>query len=655
MRLFIKSEPHPKRKADTKAWRLIFSIGLVDQLAHRLIFDGLVDHIVSQWPYGEEQLGIGFSDDQVRKSMENFLSHMSPGDHCDWDDASSWDWSFNECDSKFAELHKRSIYSLPSNEDESIAYQNWLFAVSGVYQFINNKVIATSDGFLYPQDWFTAPGIMPSGFLLTASDNSTVRAQVEKNLARTLGYTLRRVETMGDDCKKITSGAPERSIIQDLALRWGKRLQFAGTTQNFDESKGVAGFEFCSHHWFIRNGEYKAVPEWPKMLYNYLGKKDSSDLYYSLLFELRHLDSEVLSLIKHFLKRAGRGVFNITQSMATSKKHLKKEIKKKDIKKEVAKDVRKLVVRDSLPRAASPNAHSYFARSLMDPFGINNAKVPDMNTQPSACARSVYWTPVFAQAEGMFALCFDPVNPAAWLYTGTVSAGAVITWPLATGSFAVPNYTAMASASAQRRLVSAGLCFVPTASSTTITGTVSIALSPSPPVTGSPLTGTISLLNNMMSVYRSSPTNSVRALWGPVDYDSFTYYTWPGSGTSDVPVGDNKIYISGNGCPPTVQLGVILFVANYEVIVTNESSSILPSTPSPADMNALQFAANSLMTGGNIQGATYYGGAGDQMMKMKQDALFGSLQTMAGNSANHMVALRDFASAHNPSFRFARN
>lgn len=402
---------------------------------------------------------------------------------------------------------------------------------------------------------------------------------------------------------------------------------------------------------FLEDGQPKAVPEWAKMLYTYLGKKDSGDLYYSLLFELRHLDRELFKVIKHFLTHAGRGVFVITQahtpSMATPKKQMKKMIKK-EVKKDVKKEHR------APPRSLTPSQPSYFAAALLDPFSRSNAKVPDMNTQSSATVRAIFWTPCLTTANGWFAWAFDPVNPGAWFYNSLVAndANGTITW---SAPIAAANYAAMTAASSLRRLVSAGLCFIPTLSGSVAAGTVNYGLSGLTPTNGATNpTGTVNALSNMMNVYRASPTNSVKEIWGPVDYDSFTYYSYPAAGTADVPAGDNRLYISGNGLPNSTTIGWVLFVANYEVIVTNESASILSSSPSPSDLSALQFAANQVTAGGNISGATYYGGGGDQMMKMKQDSLFSTVSNLASTAGGHMAALHEFSKAHNPGFRFSR-
>lgn len=299
MKLFIKNEPHHKRKADLRKWRLIFNLSLLDQLVDRMLFGNLYNADAADWPKADSQVGIGFSEEQIKTFLEHINEQVLEGDQMLEGDFSGWDWSVEEQDLQFD-----CAVTLDRYDDGEIGLsQSFFNAVCNRYHCVANKMVAFSDGTYVSMLFWTLAGVMPSGWLMTALCNSRVAACVLRRIARAAGTPLRMVKTMGDD--NISSGPklPSAEKAIELAVWFGKRLSdVKHHPRGMDE-----GFEFCSQYWAL---PATCRPSWPKMLFGALGKEPTVDRVFALKMEFSRLDEPLRGQLSQLLSNVGWDVVN---------------------------------------------------------------------------------------------------------------------------------------------------------------------------------------------------------------------------------------------------------------------------------------------------------------------------------------------------------
>jgi len=300
VKLFIKSEPHHKRKALVKKWRLIFNLSLIDQLVDRMLFAAMQRGDLALWPLSDTQVGIGFSHDQTIA----FLSHLKEVIADDWEtlegDFSGWDWSLVLQDFEFDAHATLDRYESSGDEKGDEQFVN---AVMNRYWCVANKVVAFSDGHYRDMSQDTAPGVMPSGWFLTAFTNSRVAASVLRRIAKAAGAPLKVVKTMGDDNFSAGPKLPTADQAIDLAIWFGKILSDVK-----HHPGGLAeGFDFCSQTWSLPD---RCRPAWHKMVFSALGKEPTVENVFSIKMELSRLDQPLYDELTQFLSNVGWDVVN---------------------------------------------------------------------------------------------------------------------------------------------------------------------------------------------------------------------------------------------------------------------------------------------------------------------------------------------------------
>ncbi len=232
VRLFVKSEPHPKTKINDGRFRLIASVSLIDQLIERLLFSTQNRAEIQSYQDIPSQPGMGFSEDSMHGLGER-LGKLTTGSlqkrGIDFSkiasgDISGFDWSLYPWE---LILDIRVRLELMGAEPSSLMWR--LCMVRGY--ILTKAVFVTSQGRILS---LLSPGIQLSGSYNTSSTNSRIR------YALALLVGARWALTMGDDC--VEEYVPE---APDRYLELGHPLKFYETFDNH--------IEFCSHRYEISN------------------------------------------------------------------------------------------------------------------------------------------------------------------------------------------------------------------------------------------------------------------------------------------------------------------------------------------------------------------------------------------------------------------
>jgi len=251
-----------------------------------------------------------------------------------------------------------------------------------------------------------------------------------------------------------------------------------------------------------------------------------------------------------------------------------------------------------------------FCSALMDPFHVHDVKIPDMVCNPSNLCYQYAAYDVTSDAAGKIASIFTPhtiVKNLAdyyWYNVGTI-AGATITWST-TASVASPSSTTLQSLCYQKRLVSAGMMFIPQASLTAAAGIIAVAHVPMSNASFTPLTDA-SLINSGNTTCAFPAVDSWSAFLKPADYSSFEYADMNSISASR---GENYLVVYGSGLPASTVVGRMLLVANYEVLPYTSANGILPALPSFSSVRELEIAANTLSSAAFISAAAFMSSPG---------------------------------------------
>jgi len=273
VRLFVKQEPHSKEKVQTRRFRLIFSVSLVDQLVERFLCGPQNKAEISNWHEIASCPGMGLSlDSQVAHLWDNVQQAASVRPAAS-SDLKGFDWSVQG-------------FELASDMEARITLSQatGLFAqcMRSRVRCLSLKVFCLSDGRLYAQ---LDEGIQASGSYNTSSTNSRVR------VAGAFYVGSKWAKAMGDDAlEEYTDGAVE------------KYLEIGKVVKEYTKFGPGEPFEFCSH--IFREGPVAQPINWAKSLYRLLGQSaDHISHLVDYLVLIRHTGRS--PQIKEVLLRAG--------------------------------------------------------------------------------------------------------------------------------------------------------------------------------------------------------------------------------------------------------------------------------------------------------------------------------------------------------------
>lgn len=261
VRLFVKQEPHSRRKMRERRYRLISSVSITDQIIERLLFGYQNRYEISMWHSIPSKPGMGLSLDAQTRLLFSDLRAKSHIRRAACADISGFDWSVQEWEFE-AELYMR----LKMMEPSLLGNARLESAVRNRFACFSLSLFQLSDGTLIAQQ---IPGIMKSGSYLTSSMNSRIRCLMAELIGAPWCIAMGddSVEGFVDNAKDMYASLGHTCKEYELCP-----LDYDGLLESV---------EFCSHH---LTGSQSYLVTWPKTLYRYLSAK--SPQYLDLQAEL---------------------------------------------------------------------------------------------------------------------------------------------------------------------------------------------------------------------------------------------------------------------------------------------------------------------------------------------------------------------------------
>lgn len=250
VRLFVKQEPHSRRKLQQRRYRLISSVSVVDQIIERYLFAFQNNMEIYMWDRIPSKPGMGLSLSEQSEKLFTDLSvkHQQRPAACA--DISGFDWSVQSWEFD-AELYMRKALLGPA----LVGNNRLSSAISNRFYCFSLSLFQLSDGTMIAQQ---SRGIMKSGSYLTSSSNSRIRCLMAELIDAPWCIA------MGDDSVEgYIAGAPEKYY----ELGHSCKEYNLCPVDYYGELESV---EFCSHH-ISRSGSYLLT--WPKTLYRFLSAR----------------------------------------------------------------------------------------------------------------------------------------------------------------------------------------------------------------------------------------------------------------------------------------------------------------------------------------------------------------------------------------------
>lgn len=278
VRLFVKNEPHSKKKLDAGRFRLIMNSSLTDIVVDRIAFDALRLAEIAHWAEIPSKAGIGFDDEHIEEFHRGFTAGFKDYKGAD---VKAWDWNVKPWQFDMCARVEIRQYGVPS--DSQLAR---LIRTSS--RMTTRKVFALPDGRLVAQ---YLPGIQESGSLPTIMHNSKSRV----GLGLLAG--AEDVKANGDDTVEKWPGGV---VDVEAYARYGFTVEVP------ELPEGVL-FEFCSYWWSLdESGKLVATPcNWGRTFYRLLGHPPSTEQLAQFMYEMRN--SPALPRCLEFLRENGWG------------------------------------------------------------------------------------------------------------------------------------------------------------------------------------------------------------------------------------------------------------------------------------------------------------------------------------------------------------
>lgn len=182
IRLFVKPEPHKKSKLDKKAYRLISSVSVVDQIIDHMLFDHMNKKTLDNWWNNPVKVGWSPVVGGWKAIPTDYIST----------DKTSWDWTVGMW---LIELVFELRKSLCLTKGD--LYDKWLeLAIFRFTKLFYDFEFVTSGGYKLR---YKGHGIMKSGCVNTLVDNSLMQLILHVMVSFKLGKPPVNIMSMGDD------------------------------------------------------------------------------------------------------------------------------------------------------------------------------------------------------------------------------------------------------------------------------------------------------------------------------------------------------------------------------------------------------------------------------------------------------------------------
>lgn len=245
-RIFVKREPHKAKKRDTGAWRLIWSMDVVDQVIDHLLWDPSLDVEIEQHSALPSKPGFSWVYGGAEVLYRTTLQRFGGGD-CVELDKSSWDWTFQ------AWMHEADL-EWRLRRHRGPADDAWVSMFRTRVRHHAQAPAVFSDGTLLEQ---IQPGLMRSGLVNTLSTNSVAQVMLKllfvyRQGQRQFDQSLYGIISQGDDTLEKVP-AEERAAYREFLLGQGHLPQ--------EEHSGkLIDLSFCSHAFQrVDNGRARSI------------------------------------------------------------------------------------------------------------------------------------------------------------------------------------------------------------------------------------------------------------------------------------------------------------------------------------------------------------------------------------------------------------
>jgi len=285
---FPKDEPHKKSKVLEKRWRVICSLGVVDQLVERALFDPFAAAQKAIFPECPSAMGLGTSPELTQLLGDRFTAvDNSTAGHPVCGDIKQWDGSMSVqlLHASVCHVHNPLMKPNGSVARYHAAMETWVLLrtnplyVVGDSLYVKNRV-----------------GQMPSGTMGTTPFNCIARRVAAKVVKSENEINL------GDDCIEWNT----LSVTELVAAYW----QIGYTLRDAQQVVPGNGFEFCSHQYSCVGGEWTCwLLNWPRAAFKLLANKPHLDEFYGTIASMANnpLGQRIRVLsafVKHLMSHA---------------------------------------------------------------------------------------------------------------------------------------------------------------------------------------------------------------------------------------------------------------------------------------------------------------------------------------------------------------
>jgi len=298
---FIKGEFHKIEKLEEDRSRIIDSVGLTDQLVHRLLFSPQDEMEAANWETCPSKPGFGLNTfDQIEKIVASVET-----DDVAVDDIRHYDWVQNQYTFHVDGTCRINLARDSEGGQVEHVYVNGIkratafnVLVRRAMAIILNLIMVTSDGMTWVPKF---PFKQKSGGKITASTNSRIKVYLVFRVCLWLGLDLKTAWAiaMGDDgLGKYMEGAEQAYKELGFDLKYYRK-----------QSK--SNFEFCSHR-FVNGVATMSSPF--KVWANFVNQKKITNLMLCVFINQNKHDKEMLKILLESLSAALQGVGSTTVS-----------------------------------------------------------------------------------------------------------------------------------------------------------------------------------------------------------------------------------------------------------------------------------------------------------------------------------------------------
>lgn len=182
IRLFVKPEPHTRRKIDQKRWRLISSVSLIDQIIDQMLFGEMNDSWVSSW--FTSPLKVGWVPYMGGWKLFPKGKNLAI-------DKSSWDWTVQLWLIELELNIRAQLVRYGPHRDYWVELATWRYRKL----YVENRFV-TSGGIILKQ---LKPGIQKSGCVNTLMTNSLMQYILHLRVCLETGQHPGWFWCLGDD------------------------------------------------------------------------------------------------------------------------------------------------------------------------------------------------------------------------------------------------------------------------------------------------------------------------------------------------------------------------------------------------------------------------------------------------------------------------